>query len=307
MLEKLDLTRRLNACTDLTVIPGFDEEFIEQVKEADPILVFNHQAHADGIPASIATEYLLSLTEKSGRAPKLKGFALTVARSLVEGHQSRVMQGFYFPISFLMSRKGLRTISYTREADKDRYGMSRDSNPAEIGTIRKKLDQNYRVAVFAEGGVQGGRHKPGDDPENIFGIQEVKSRALLNAAKLTKMKNGDRPIFFVTIGLHGGFRLQSPNKEMFGPTKGGLATLFGVPEQWTPHVKAEAILGGIIHESTLVDRFGKNWIEAGHGKQNGAGQEVVRAINRIIMEDVARFVPDQAKGVYAPQRETVLV
>lgn len=304
MLERLDLTKRLDACVDLTVVPGFDEVFTENIKAGDPIAVFSHQAHADGILASVAVDYLLNLAEKAGREPKLRGFVLTVAKSLVEGHQSRVLQGFYYPISFLMSRKGLRTISYTRKADKDRYGMSRDGNQGEIDLVQEELRKNYRLAVFAEGTVQGGRHRRGDDPENIFGMQEVTSKVLINAARLTKMENGGKPIFFVTMGLHGGFRLQSPNKEMLGPTKQGLATLFGVPEWLIPHVKGEATLGGIIPESVLVERFGKNWIKAGREKnRNGNGcddVELVKAINRSVMEDVARFVPVRAKGAYTP-------
>lgn len=308
MLERLDLTKRLDACVDLKVTHGFDEEFTENVKEADPVAVFSHQAHADGILASIAVNYLLNLTEKADREPKLKGFVLTVARSLVEGRQSRVLQGFYYPISFLMSRKGLRTISYTRRVDEVRYGMSRDGNQGEIDLVQKELRKNYRLAVFAEGTVQGGRHRRGDDPENIFGMQEVTSKVLINAARLTKIENNGRPFFFVTVGLHGGFRIQSSNKEMFGPTKRGLATLFGIPERFIPHIKGEATLGGIIPESVLEERFGKNWIKAGR-ERNGNGyadQELVNNINRFIMKDVARFVPDHAKGAYAPQvREMV--
>lgn len=302
MLERFDLTRRLDACTDFKVAPGFNEEFIEQVKEADPIVVFTHQTHADGILASVVSAHLLDLIRESGREPQIRGFALTVASSLVKGRQSRVLQGFYYPISYLMSKKGLKTISYTRKADEDAYGMSRDGNQGEIGVLKQALQHRYKLAVFAEGTVQAGRHRPGDNPENIFGMQEVKSAVLINIARLTKEESGGKPIFFATVGLHGGFRIQSPNKEKLGPTKEGLATLFGVPERLIPHVTGEATVGGIIPESVLAARFGTNWIEKGrdkNGKSNGTDRELVGAVSRFIMEDAARFVPPHARGFYA--------
>lgn len=311
MLERFDLTKRLDACTALTVVPSFDEEFKANVKEADPIVVFTHQTHADGILASVAAEHLLTLARGVGRELLIKGFALTVASSLVKGHQSRVLQGFYYPISYLMSRKGLKTVSYTRKVDEDQYGMNRDGNKSEIGMLRQELQKGYSLAVFAEGTVQAGRHIPGDDPENIFGMQEVKTAVLINTARLTKQENGGRPIFYVTIGLHGGFRIQSPNKEKLGPTKEGLATLFGIPESLIPHVRGEATIGGVIPENVIAERFGANWIEKGrnkNGKSNGVDKELVAAVNRFIMEDAARFVPAHARGFYAPKvREVVLV
>ncbi|MBI2019060.1 hypothetical protein HYS95_00130 [Candidatus Daviesbacteria bacterium] len=302
MLERFDLTKRLDVCTDFKVVPGFDEEFKERVREADPIVVFTHQTHADGVLASVVSAHLLDLIKESGREPQIKGFALTVASSLVKGRQSRVLQGFYYPISYLMSRKGLKTISYTRKADEDEYGMSREGNQNEIGVLKQALQRGYKLAVFAEGTVQAGRHRPGNNPENIFGMQEVKNATLINAARLTKEESGGRPIVYITVGLHGGFRIQSPNKEKLGPTKEGLATLFGVPEWLIPHVKGEATVGGIIPESVLEARFGANWIKKGrdkNSKSNGMNRELVGAVNRFIMEDAARFVPLHARGFYA--------
>lgn len=300
-MVELDPARLLDRLVDLNVNPGFDEKFKEHLEEGEPILVFPHQSHADGVLAAIVAEHLLNSAKSIKRIPELKGFVMPVAKSLFDGQQSRILYIFFHTFNCLMSMKGLNTLPYTREKDVVQYGMNRGNNLREVRTIEKRLKKGYRLAVFPEGSVQGGRHPQGGDPEDIYGMREVVGNELINAYRSTKIADKHRPAFFVAVGLHGGFRLLNPNREGLGPTKAGLATFLGIPERWVPHVKAEATLGAIIPEESIAARFGKDWVKV------GGDAELVEGVNRFIMEQVASLVPARAQGIYAPKRAIELL
>ena len=300
IMPEFNPVNRLNYLVELKVKPGFDDEFADKVKEADPILVFNHQAHADGLLAAVVVGHLLETAKRIKREHPLKGFVMPAARSLINGRQSRLLQMFYIPFNLLMSKKGLITLPYTREKDKLVYGMSGETHHDEIKTIRKYLHHGYGMAVFPEGSVQGGRHPKGCAPEEIYGMQEVKGNEIINSYRLMRQES-TREIFYVVCGLHGGFRLQNPNIKSLSPTKEGLATFFGIPGRFVPHVRAEASLGAIITEKSIAQTFGRDWPDGGKGQNgsDGRDQKVLGGINRFIMDEVALLVPSRARGFYA--------
>lgn len=297
MIE-INPVNRLDLLVNLNVTPGFDEQFKEKIRDGDPLLIFTHEAHADGIGVAVCGEHLIKLSREVGRMPRLRGFVMPVARSLVDGQQSRWLQISFHFFNFLLARKGLKTFGYTREKDEKEYGMDRAHTIRELMPMARRVKQGYVPAVFAGGSVEAGRHDEGSDPENIHGLQRLEGTDLLTISRLVKGGvNSERRMFFVIGGLHGGFRLQSPNKERLHPTKEGLATFFGLPERFIPHVRMEANLGTIISESQMADRFGKDWIRVGRDK-NG-DNETVQAINDFIMREAVLLIPPHARGVYA--------
>lgn len=300
-MVELNPVNRLNYLVNLNIAPGFNEQFEKEVRYGSPFLVFTHEAHADGIGAAITIEHLLKLSRQVGREPKLKGFVLPAARSFTDGQQGRRLQAAYLFFNLLTARKGLLVLPYTREKDGEEYGMKRKHTSREVMPLGRKIQKGFAPAVFAGGSVEAGRHDQGADPEDIHGLQRLTGTDLLAVSRLVKSVNRERKMFFVIIGLHGGYRLQSPNKEKRYPTISGLTTYFGWPERFPPHarhVKMDANLGTIIHEDTMAERFGNDWMKAGKDK-SGTGIKRVQAINNFIMESAALLVPPHARGYYA--------
>ena len=294
MIE-LNPVRRLDKLVQVNITQGFDERFKEEVQDADPFFIYTHEAHADGIGVAVFGDHIQQLAKEAGRTPTIRGFVMPVAKSLVDGQQSRLLQASFHFFNFLVSRKGLKTYGFTREKDQIQFGMERTHNTSELMPIGRKLQQYYVPAVFAGGSVEAGRHDEGADPESIHGLQRLEGNDLLTLSRLVKTVNRGRKMFFVIVGLHGGFRLQSPNKSKLRPTREGLATYFGVPEKWIPHVQMEVNAGIIVPESEIAGRFGKNWIRAGkEGKK-----ELVQEFNDYIMRYGASLIPPHARGFYA--------
>lgn len=296
MIE-LNPIRRLNHLVELNVTAGFEEQFKQKIKDSEPFLVFTHEAHADGIGAAVAIEHLLKLSGETGREPQLKGFVMPAARSFTDGQQGRILQAAYIPFNFLVARKGLNVFPYTRKKDVNQYGMRRDHTVRELMPLGRKMQQGFAPAVFAGGSVEAGRHDIGADPEDIHGLQKLTGTDLLTMSRLVKSINRRRKMFFVIIGLHGGFRLQSPNKEKLYPTKAGLFSFLGWPEDFPPHirhVKMEANLGTIIEEDQMAARFGVEWMEAA----KDGDQIRIQGINDYIMAHAALLLPPHARGYY---------
>lgn len=308
-LRRFNPVRRLNVLVDLNVVPGFDKMFQEQVEVGDPISVFTHEAHADGIGAAVVGEHLLRLSRKTTRTPELKGWVMPAARSFVDGQQGRRLQIAFHIFNFLVSRKGLKTFPYTRRKDEEQYHLNRDHTTSELLPMARRIRQGFAPAVFAGGSVEAGRHDEGADPENIHGLQRLEGADLITLSRLVKSVNKRRRIFFIIVGLHGGFRLQSPNKEKLYPTKEGIVSFLGWPERFYPHirhVRMEANLGTIIPEEQITERFGDSWVRAGQGK-NGGVDERVQAFNNYIMEQAALLMPPHTRGVYANVCEENLI
>lgn len=303
LLRSFNPVRRLDALVELNVAPYFDEQFKEEVQQADPFIIYTHEAHADGIGAAIVGAHLMKLSEEIKRVPRLRGFAMPVARSFTDGQQGRKLQLAYLFFNSLVSRKGLKTFRYTRPKDGEIYKMSRSRKDLnqELRPLTKRIKQGFAPAVFATGSVEAGRHDIGEDPEKIHGLQRLEGTDILSLARAVKLYNQDRKLFFVIVGLHGGFRLQSPNKEKLYPTAEGLLSFVGWPESFPPHikhVKMEANLGTIIPEDQMAARFGKDWLKAGKRKDDPADTERLQAINDSIMEQAALWIPSHARGVY---------
>ncbi len=300
-IKRFDPVRRLNALIDLNVSSNFEGQFKEQVLEGEPFVIYTHEAQVDGIGAAVVGERLMQLSQEAGRVPQLRGYVMPVARSLFEGQQSRKLQIAFHIFNVLVSRKGLKTFPYTREKDEKEFGMNRQHLVSELRPLVTRIKQGYAAATFASGSVEAGRHDEGRDPEEIHGLQRLTGTDILTLSRVVRSANRERRMFFVIIGLHGGFRLQSPNKGKLYPTNEGLASFLGWPENFPPHirhVKMEANLGTIITDGQMADRFGRDWVTAGKDKSiESIGR--VQSINDYIMGHAALLLPPHARGAYS--------
>lgn len=310
MFAELNPARRLNSVVDLKVVPGFDSQFKDAVKNADPYVIYTHEAQADGAAAAVVTEYLVQLAGETERVPRLRGFVMGAARSMADGRQGWKLWLMYHGFNLLVSAKGVKAYPYTREQDKIEYGMRRDQTTlmSEHRPMLKKMRKGYPPSILASGSVEAGRHDKGCDPEDIHGLQRLTGNEILTLARQQWIVNRGREIFLVIVGLHGGFRLQSPNRDKRYPTKEGLATFFGIPERFIPHVKMEANVGVIIRGRQMTERFGRDWMRADKDR-NGPGGERVQRINDFIMENAALLIPPHARGFYSyvTEQPSVLV
>ncbi len=299
MFAEFNPAKRLDSVVDLKIVPGFADRFKAAVVNADPFVIYTHEAQADGAAAAVVTEYLVRLAGETNRVPRLRGFVMGAARSMVDGQQGRKLQVAYHVFNLLFSARGLKVYPFTREEDVAQYRMSRDNLLSELRPMVKKMKQGYPPAILATGSVEGGRHDRGCDPEDIHGLQRLTDDDILTMARKLKKVNGDREIVLILVGLHGGFRLQSPNRDKRYVTKEGLATFLGLPERFIPHTKMEASVGTIIGGNQMVDRFGRDWMKADKDKDEVRRKQRVQEINDFIMGHAALLIPPHARGAYS--------
>ncbi len=293
MSIELPPVRWLNRLVVLQKTPGFDEQFKEAIKFADPFVLYTHESQADGVGAAIVTENLVGLARETRRDNEIKGFVMTAAKSMLDGHQGWKLQVAFHVFNMLVSAKGLKVYGFTREKDTKQYGMI--AKPiAEFKPMKRKMMEGYMPSLLLTGIVEGGRHDEGTDPEDIHGLQRLTGPDILKLSRSLVSINNGREIAYIIVGLHGGFRLQSPNDDKRYPTKEGLGTYFGIPEKYIPHVQMEANVGTIILASQIEERFGKNWMQADRKKDD----VLVQAVNDYVMEEGALLVPPHARGVY---------
>ncbi len=293
--------RRLDSVVDLKVVPGFNQEFQDEVKDADPYVIYTHEAQSDGAAAAVVTEYLVQLAKEANRVPCLRGFVMGAAGSMANGRQGWKLRLMYHVFNLLVSAKGLKVYPYTREKDEKEHGMKRNRATliAEHRPMLNKMKEGYPPSILASGSVEAGRHDIGRDPEDIHGLQRLRGNEVLILAKELMSNNHGRDIFLVVVGLHGGFRLQSPNRDKSYPTKEGLATFFGIPERFIPHTRMEANIGIIIPGRQMNERFGRDWVKAYKDKDEELREQRVQVINDFIMKRGALLVPPHARGVYS--------
>lgn len=257
---------------------GLTDEFYQLLSRGlRPIIISNHQSHADGFIMRGVVCYLWELSIDQNGQPKLEGCVMPVASSMVSGHQGKILQWMYHLTRGAMLREGTICMPYTRPADEVKYGLK--PNPTEVfKMIRVIRKNNYGLVDFPEARVEGGRCTKGGWPDQIKGMIELEDDALINPYRMM-VCNGREP-FFLPVGIDGSHRIFSP--DSYAP-KTWLAylTFLGVGL----HL-ASVRIGRPITAQELQSNLGDNWLTAG-GK-----------LNRFVMGRVAALVPEHARGVY---------
>lgn len=247
----------------------FEDSFLAAIGETDtvPIIISNHQSHTDGIPLSVVADTLTHLGNRA-RPPDqpLLGFVLPVAASLETGHQSRFLAQGLEQIQPQLRKRQLITLSYTRQKDRQRYGIQ-SSNISFMRNLIRGLKNGYGLALLPEASVEGGRR----GLNGIHGMQEFSGVDFGQVFEI--LGRLGKKALFIPIGIDGGYNVVDPNtNKLTARFIRALAT----PLDFS---FIDVNIGMPVSGDTLLDRDQKN-------------------ISHLLAERVAALVPEQARGVY---------
>lgn len=254
-----------------------------------PLVYANHQGHADGIPLAVVSQHLRNLVS-NGQDRPLRGLAIILAKSMANGAQSSDLKMSYDLLIEGGKRKGAEPITVTRDKDEQLYGMRR-SLLEELRPLRGKLIEGFGVALLPEGTVQAGRHPEGASKEDIYGMQRLTNRSLLDFYEYMKKilrRQGKWP-FFQPLGLHGSFRIMQSADGGGAPTLTpiGRRSLMQTGPLGIALVRIDANLLAPFDEGEVIADLGAGWASD------------TDKFNTYAMRKVARGIPLTARGEYA--------
>lgn len=270
----------------LIKISGITPEFSSRFRELTgqgmvPLVVAGHFAHVDAVVISDLCFTLQELASEAGLQENLRGFAMTLARSVPEGHQSVFMQSIYSRMEEYARARNVEFIPVTRERDQERYGM-RGSLNEKRPLVSKFRQKGIGGVMFAGGSVQPGRHPNGNHDE-IYGLQEVEDTDLPSLFDL--MERSGRHIvqkpYILPVGIDGTYRLQ--NSDSLFPTLEGVVSLYDIPSY---------LLGLVGFQRVNVE------INVGMPMTDEIWRERPQDLNSLVMQRVARLLPPHTRGFY---------
>lgn len=208
------------------ITPEFTSRFIELTRQRFvPELYIGHFSHLDPVVASKLCQRLTGMAAESGLGENLKGFVVTLARSVPEGQQSDFMRMMYRKMEAFVNQRGVEFVPVTRRQDVERYNLSQGYS--EKRPLVAKLRQRGIGALILSGGsVQPGRHPKGASRDQIYGLQEVKGTELLEVFNVMERlgRRIDQKTYFLPAAVSGTYRLFSSDSLL--PTPEGLISLY---------------------------------------------------------------------------------
>lgn len=222
---------------DLLMVPvsklfdvSFEGESLQQTihhinKGIIPVLVSNHQSHADIIVHALIAQRILAETSNV-----LNGFYLPYAASVSTGHQGKNIYVLFDLLKDWFEERGVFPIPVTREKDVLLYGIN-NMNFASLRTLHDATRKRFGVAILPEGSVQGGRR---NQQGNIYGMIHPQERGINTLRQWNDT-------LFLPISLHETYRIFNPDQRM--PTKEAvlltLQGLVGIHRQTLATVKVQ--------------------------------------------------------------------
>lgn len=260
---------------------GFDQAYQELIKQGYvPIILMNHQSHADGIPASLVTDRLTKLARKADPEHPLQGFQLIVASSMVKGNQGGFLQAITKYLEPNFAKKNQHLIPYTRQSDVEKYGVP--TNHIEVAIqLTTSMKEHYGFGFFPEAHLTGGRHKK-DGSGEINGMQPFDTTEFKLPAILKIARRQGKKVMFIPVGIHGGYRILSPNTKL--PNMDAFLGLFQNP----PPILVQVRVGMPITQEALQQLT----------------DETGESPNILLAKAIAKLLPEQAQGVYRETPET---
>lgn len=165
-----------------------------------PLIVANHQSHADGLILSLITEKI-----KDESPDNINGFYLPIASSMVSGKQSPNLKKYLELLAPLCEHNNLFMIPVTRKKDIEVYG---EENP-NFSSIRKILNchnDKFGMIFLPEGSVQSGRNR---EDGSIFGtIPPEENNSFDDLVKKYLKNNIDFCV--IPVAINGTYKFCNP-------------------------------------------------------------------------------------------------
>jgi 1-acyl-sn-glycerol-3-phosphate acyltransferase len=249
------------------------DKFVELINAGFvPVIYANHQSHADGVIISIVIEKLRQKLPDG----KLNGFLCPVAASMASGDQHNIVQGATFLFEPIFKKLGFIYVPIIREDDRRKYGMS-GSNTNSIEKLLHAPANNYGMAVFPEGTVQGGRLM---DSGKIFGMQEVEGGGIfLRCVKFWQTQG--RKSVLLPVGIVNSYKTFNPDN--YDLPKAMIEMLAGNSE-------VVKLVDAAVGEPKTVDDLSTEL-------ENELDAKSKEHID-LLMKKIAKLLPNEAKGYY---------
>lgn len=267
---------------------GFDAAFREAMRDPDtiPILISNHEGHADAISTAIISRRLTGIASET-RGNEDLGYMLTVAASLETGHQNLFLQEGMKVVQGMLPRYSLSTQPFVREEDRERYGITshnEDYTEKLLEIVGKGVNRSADgLAFYPQGSVESGRRiKEGPNKNHIKGMQRFNCDKLYNLIRIIEARY-HRKVLLIPVGSHGAGNVINPDHRR--PT---LATIVKLA---TPNPR-----------SLMQVKIGMpiKWRDLKKQIEEQKGQKVtLEDVENSLGKTIASLLPPDARGIYA--------
>lgn len=269
---------------------GFDSAFTQAMRYPNiiPILISNHEGHADIISTAIISRKLTDIVNTTRNdEDRFRGFMLTIAASLETGHQNLFLQESIRQAKMKLPEYFLSTQSFRRKADRERYGITSDNSHymRKLTAIVNRGEEREAdgLAFYPQGSVESGRRiKNGKDENHIKGMQEFNCDELYKLIRVIESRY-QRKVLIIPIGSHGAGNVVNPDHRR--PT---LKTAVELVKQ-DPKSLMSVRIGLPIEWDNLVRQT-----EEQKGRE-ATPEDIGDSLGKII----ASLLPSDARGVYA--------
>lgn len=269
---------------------GFGSAFREAMQDLNalPILISNHEGHADIVSIAIVSQNLTNIINGTRDGEdQFRGFMLTIAASLETGHQNLFLQEITRQAKEIFLNYHLVTQAFVRKSDREKYGL--DSNNLDymkrlMEIVKKGANRGADgLAFFPQGSVESGRRiKNGENKGQIKGMQKFNCDELHKLIGIIETRY-QRKVLLIPIGSHGAGKVINPDHRR--PTREAIVKML------TLHPKPLMVVkvGLPIIWDSLVEQIG--------------GQEGRKAtaedIGDFLGKTIASLLSSDARGVYA--------
>lgn len=191
---------------------------------AIPIIVSNHQSLIDGIAITQIVDQINQRLEPN----KIKGFYLPYAISVATGDQNKIVAQYFSEIENRCQQKNLFLIPVVRKKDRERYNLDKNSSlylnsQKSLRKILNLAKDNYGLAIFPEGSVQGGRI---DKLGRFFGLFPSDVDNAIDSLIPHFIKT-ETDFCVLPVGINGSCRLFSPDTYKINSLKSKIEVKIG--------------------------------------------------------------------------------
>jgi len=235
---------------------------------AFPIIVSNHQSHADVIVHALIAERIIKET-----GGLLKGFRIPYAISVSTGHQGKNINFLFRFLKDWFEERGLLPFPVTRDKDKSEYGIT-DLSRHSVPALKNAGREGFGVSILPEGTVQAGR-------KDHYSIHRMR-HGVEGGIELAKQTGN---VLFLPVSIHGTYNVFNPDRRL-PSLNATISTLVG--------------LAGIHGRSLASVTVGDPILRNSFPKDKGF------STTKFLMGRIAQQLPLIAQGVHVPTPEALM-